>query len=120
MCGSDGLDEITLTGATHCCEIKEGKLTSFEITPEQFGLKRCKPEELTGGTPEDNARITREILSGAEQGAKRDVILLNAGIAIYLGTPGITMEEGVKRAAEYIDSGKALEKLEEFIAASNA
>lgn len=120
VCGSDGLDEITLTGATHCCEIRDGKLKSFDITPEQFGLKCCKAEELTGGTPEDNARITREILSGTEQGAKRDVILLNAGIAIYIGTPGITMEEGVKRAAECIDSGKALEKLEQFVAASNA
>lgn len=119
VCGSDGLDEITLTGPTHCCEIKDGTLTSFDIEPEQFGLKTCKLEELVGGTPEENARITREILSGTERGAKRDVILLNAGIAIYIGKPGITMQEGVKEAEAVIDSGKALEKLDEFVAASN-
>lgn len=118
VCGSDGLDEITLTGPTHCCEIREGKLTSFDITPEQFGLKPCQKEELVGGTPEENARITRDILSGKETGAKRDIVLLNAGVAIYLGTPGITMEEGVRKAAEVIDSGKALAKMEEFIKAS--
>lgn len=118
VCGSDGLDEITLTGPTHCCEIREGKLTSFDITPEQFGLKPCQKEELVGGTPEENAQITRDILSGKETGAKRDIVLLNAGVAIYLGTPGIIMEEGVRKAAEVIDSGKALAKMEEFIKAS--
>lgn len=118
VCGSDGLDEITLTGPTHCCEIREGKFTSFDITPEQFGLKPCQKEELVGGTPEENARITRDILSGKETGAKRDIVLINAGVAIYLGTPGITMEEGVRKAAEVIDSGKALAKMEEFIKAS--
>ncbi len=120
VCGEDGLDEITLTGATHCCEISEEGLTSFDITPEQFGMKRCRPEELTGGTPEENARITRDILSGKETGAKRDIILLNAGIAIYLGKPGITMQEGIRQAAEMIDSGKALAKLEEFVAATES
>lgn len=120
VCGGDGLDEITLTGPTHCCEIKDGTFTSFDITPEQFGLKPCKLEELVGGTPDDNAKITRDILSGKERGAKRDVILLNAGIAIYIGKPGITMEEGIKEAAEQIDSGKALAKLDEFVAATKA
>lgn len=119
VCGSDGLDEITLTGATHCCEIKDGTMTSFDITPEQFGLKTCKPEDLVGGTPEENAQITRDILSGKETGAKRDVILLNAGIAIYLGKSGITMEDGIREAAEMIDSKKALDKLEQFVAATN-
>lgn len=120
VCGGDGLDEITLTGPTHCCEINDGTFTSFDITPEQFGLKPCRLEELVGGTPEDNARITRDILSGKERGAKRDIILLNAGIAIYIGKPGITMEEGIKEAAEQIDSGKALAKLDEFVAATKA
>lgn len=119
VCGSDGLDEITLTGATHCCEISEEGLKSFDITPEQFGLKQCQPEELVGGTPQENAQITRDILSGKETGAKRDIILMNAGIAIYLGKPGITMQEGIDMAAEMIDSGKALAKLEEFVAATN-
>ena len=120
VCGNDGLDEITLTGSTHCCEIRDGGLTSFDITPEQFGFETCDLEELIGGTPQENAQITRDILSGKETGAKRNVILMNAGIAIYLGKEGITMEEGVAIAKEMIDSGKALEKLEEFVKETNA
>ena len=120
VCGNDGLDEITLTGPTHCCEIRDGGLTSFDITPEQFGFETCDLKELIGGTPQENAQITRDILSGKETGAKRNVILMNAGIAIYLGKEGITMEEGVAIAKEMIDSGKALEKLEEFVKETNA
>ena len=120
VCGNGGLDEITLTGPTHCCEIRDGGLTSFDITPEQFGFETCDLEELIGGTPQENAQITRDILSGKENGAKRNVILMNAGIAIYLGKEGITMEEGVALAKEMIDSGKALEKLEEFVKETNA
>ena len=120
VCGNDGLDEITLTGPTHCCEIRDGGLTSFDITPEQFGFETCDLEELIGGTPQENAQITRDILSGKETGAKRNVILMNAGIAIYLGKEGITMEEGVALAKEMIDSGKALEKMEEFVKETNA
>ena len=120
VCGNDGLDEITLTGPTHCCEIRDGGLTSFDITPEQFGFETCDLKKLIGGTPQENAQITRDILSGKETGAKRNVILMNAGIAIYLGKEGITMEEGVAIAKEMIDSGKALEKLEEFIKETNA
>ena len=108
VCGSDGLDEITVTGPTHCCEIKDGKLTSFEITPEQ----------LVGGTPEENAQITKDILSGTLKGAKRDVVLMNAGIGIYLGSENLTMEEGIKKAEELINSGKAYEKMEEFVKAT--
>lgn len=120
VCGNDGLDEITLTGPTHCCEIRDGGLTSFDITPEQFGFETCDLKKLIGGTPQENAQITRDILSGKETGAKRNVILMNAGIAIYLGKEGITMEEGVAIAKKMIDSGKALEKLEEFIKETNA
>lgn len=119
VCGSDGLDEITLTGPTHCCEIREGTFRSYDITPEQFGMKRCAPEELVGGTPEENAKITRDILSGRETGPKRDIIVLNAGAAIYLGKLGITLEDGVEEAARILASGKAFEKLEEFVAATN-
>ncbi len=81
-------------------------------------MKLCQKEELVGGTPEENAQITRDILSGKETGAKRDIVLLNAGVAIYLGTSGISMEEGVRKAAEVIDGGMALAKMEEFIRAS--
>lgn len=118
VCGSDGLDEVTLNGPTHCCEIRNGKLTSFEITPEQFGMKRCKGEELVGGTPEENAQITRDILSGKETGAKRDIVILNAGIGIYIGKDNLTMEEGIKEAAELIESKKAYKKLQEFVEAA--
>lgn len=119
VCGSDGLDEITMTGPTHCCEIREGTFRSYDITPEQFGFKRCSLDELVGGTPEENAQITRDILSGKETGAKRDIVVMNAGAAIYLGKLGITLEDAVKEAAQILESGKALAKLEEFVAATN-
>ena len=118
VCGSDGLDEITVTGPTYCCEIKDGKLTSYEITPEQFGLSTYPLAELVGGTPEENAQITKDILSGTLKGAKRDVVLMNAGIGIYLGSENLTMEEGIKKAEELINSGEAYEKMEEFVKAT--
>ena len=114
VCGEDGLDEITLTGETEVHEIRFGEITSHTITPEQFGLKRCPLSELVGGTPEENAQITLDILSGKEQGAKRDVVLMNAGMSLYLGIDGISLADGVKMAAELIDSGKAMEKFQEF------
>lgn len=120
VCGSDGLDEITVTGPTHCCEIRDGKLTSFDITPEQFGLKSYPLEEIIGGNPEDNARITKDILAGKEKGAKRDTVILNAGMGIYLGLDDCSMEAAVKRAEELLDSGKAYEKMEAFVKATQA
>ena len=114
VCGADGLDEITLTGATKVYEIRNGEITSYSITPEQFGLKSCPLEELIGGTPEENAQITLDILTGKETGAKRDVVLMNAGMSLYLGIDGITLEDGIKKAKELIESGKAYEKYEEF------
>lgn len=118
VCGCDGVDEITVTGPTHCCEIRDGKLRSFDITPEQFGLKTYPLEDLVGGTPDENAQITRDILSGKERGAKRDVILMNAGVGIFIGTDNISMEDSIRRAAEMIDSGKAYEKMEQFVKAT--
>ena len=114
VCGADGLDEITLTGATKVYEIRNGEITSYSITPEQFGLRSCPLEELIGGTPEENAQITLDILTGKETGAKRDVVLMNAGMSLYLGIDGITLEDGIKKAKELIESGKAYEKYEEF------
>lgn len=119
VCGSDGLDEITVTGPTHCCEIREGKLISFDIAPEQFGLKTYNKNEILGGTPEENAQITKDILSGRMQGAKRDIVLMNAGLAIYIGRDDISMEEAVELAADVIDSGKAYAKMEQFVKATN-
>ena len=115
VCGSDGLDEITVTGETIVCEIRFGETKTYTISPEQFGIKRCELSELIGGTPVENAQITREILTGKERGAKRNAVLLNAGMSLYLGIDGITLEEGVKMAADLIDSKKALAKLEEFV-----
>lgn len=114
VCGEDGLDEITLTGETQVHEIRFGEITSYSITPEQFGLKRCPLEELIGGSPEENAGITLDILSGRERGAKRDVVLLNAGMSLYLGIDGITLAEGIRMAGELIDSQAAMKKYEEF------
>lgn len=116
--GQDGLDEISVSAPTTVCEIRDGDFRSYVITPEQFGLKRYIKEELEGGSPEENARITREILDGAA-GAKRDAVLMNAGAALYVAgaVPGI--EEGTRLAAEMIDTGKAKERLDQFVRESN-
>ncbi len=110
----NGLDEITLAGPTKVYEINHGDLKEYEITPEQFGFKTCELKELIGGTPEENAKITRDILSGTEKGPKRQVVQMNAGMSLYLAGKADTLEEGVKLAGDLIDSGKALEKLEAF------
>ncbi len=117
VCGSDGLDEITVTGPTHCCEIRGKELRSFDITPEQFGLKTYPLGEVLGGTPQENAQITKDILSGKEQGAKRDIVLMNAGMGIYLGRDDISMENAISLAAQTIDSQKAYQKMQEFVRA---
>lgn len=114
VCGEDGLDEITLTGETQVHEIRFGEITSYTITPEQFGLARCPLDQLIGGTPEENAQITLDILYGRETGPKRDVILMNAGMSLYLGIDGITLADGIEMAKDLLESGKAKEKYEEF------
>lgn len=116
--GQDCLDEISMSAPTTVCEFHDGKRQSYVIQPEDFGFERCSKEDLLGGTPEENAEITRSILSG-EQGPRRNAVLLNAGAALYMAGKYNTMEEGVKAAGELIDSGKAMAKLEEFIQRSN-
>ena len=113
--GQDKLDEISMSAPTSVCEIRDGWFQSYEITPEQFGYTRCTKEELTGGTPEENAEITRKILSGEDRGAKRCAVCLNAGAAIYIARKAATMEEGVRMAERLIDEGAAAGKLEQFI-----
>ena len=113
--GQDKLDEISMSAPTSVCEIRDGWFQSYEITPEQFGYTRCMKEELTGGTPEENAEITRKILSGEDRGAKRCAVCLNAGAAIYIAGKAATMEEGVRMAERLIDEGAAAGKLEQFI-----
>jgi anthranilate phosphoribosyltransferase len=116
--GQDKIDEISLSAPTTVCEFDNGQSRTYVITPEQFGLASCRKSELVGGTPEENAAITRAILNG-ERGAKRNAVLMNAGAALYIGKKAETMKDGLKLAAELIDSKKALEKLNMFIEASN-
>ena len=117
--GQDKLDEISMSSATSVCEIKDGTLKSFEITPEQFGYTRCDKEALVGGTPAENAQITKAIVNGTEKGPKRQAVCLNAGAALYIAGKAETIEAGVKLAENLIDSGAAAAKLEEFIRLSN-
>ena len=117
--GQDSLDEISMSAPTSVCEIKDGKFTSYVLTPEQFGYERCTKEELQGGTPQENAEITKAILEGKETGAKRHAVCLNAGAALYIAGKAASIEAGVKMAEQLIDSGAALKKLEEFIQKSN-
>jgi anthranilate phosphoribosyltransferase len=117
--GQDGLDEISLSSPTSVCELQDCFIKSYVIEPEQFGFKRCKKEELVGGTPEENAKITRDVLSGAK-GPKRDAVLLNSAAAIHIAKPEISIEDGIVIAAETIDSGKAKTQLERFIELSQA
>ena len=117
--GQDSLDEISMCAPTSVCEIRDGKFTSYEITPEQFGYERCEKGALTGGTPAENAEITKTILKGEEKGPKRQAVCLNAGAALYIAGKATSIEEGVKLAESLIDSGAALKKLEEFVEETN-
>lgn len=117
--GTDRLDEISASAPTAVCEIRDGKTNLYEITPEQFGYTRCQKSDLLGGTPEENAQITRNILSGQDKGPKRQAVCLNAGAALYAAGSAETMEAGVRLAEYLIDSGKAMEKLQQFVEASN-
>lgn len=117
--GQDKLDEISMSAPTSVCEIRDGWFQSYELKPEQFGYERCAKEELQGGTPEENAAITRDILQGKERGPKRQAVCLNAGASLYITGRTETIEEGVRLAEELIDSGAAMKKLEEFIRESN-
>ena len=114
--GDDGLDEISISSTTSVCEINGDEIKEYTIDPEELGLTLAKKEDIVGGTADENAIITKDILTGKEQGAKRDIVLLNAGAALYTIGKAETIKDGVKLAAEMIDSGKANEKLEQFIA----
>ena len=116
--GTDRLDEISMSSPTKICEIRDGWFRSYTIAPEDFGFERCRKEDLKGGTPLDNAGITRDILSGAK-GPKRNAVLMNAGAALYIGGKADSMAEGIRLAEELIDSGKAMETLEKLIEVSN-
>lgn len=116
--GQDRLDEISISAPTSVCEIRDGAMKSYVLTPEEFGMSRCSKEELEGGTPEENAVIALNILKG-EKGPKRDAVLLNSGAALYIAKKAASIEEGINIAGEIIDSGAALKQLEKFIQLSN-
>ena len=116
--GQDKLDEISMSAPTTVCEIRDGWYRTSVIKPEDFGFTRCSREELRGGTPEENAIITRDILNGAP-GPKRQAVLLNAGAALYIAGKAENMKDGTVLAAELIDSGKVQTTLQRFIEVSN-
>jgi anthranilate phosphoribosyltransferase len=116
--GMDKLDEISLSAPTKICEIKDGWFKTRVVEPEDFGFEKCTKDDLKGGEPKENAEITIGILKG-EKGHKRNTVLMNAGAALYIGGKADTFEDGVKLAAEIIDSGKAYETLQKFIEVSN-
>ena len=116
--GQDKLDEISLSSPTTICEFKDGWMKNYVIKPEDFGFETCKKEDLVGGTPEENAAITLDILKGAK-GHKRNAVLLNAGASLYITGKADTFADGVRLAGEIIDSGKALETLNKIIEVSN-
>lgn len=118
VCGADGLDEATVTGPTHVCEIRFGKLNAYDISPEELGLPRCGPADICGGTPEQNAQITRDILRGQLKGAKRDIVVLNSALSLYLGIDGCSIKDCIQKASDLIDSGMAYAKLNEFVNAA--
>ena len=117
--GMDGLDEISASDKTYVCEFRDGWFKEYEIEPEDFGYKKCDKSELEGGTPEENAEITRNILNGTLRDGKRNAVCLNAGAAIYVAGKADSIAEGIKIAEETIDSGKAIERINDIVAFSN-
>jgi anthranilate phosphoribosyltransferase len=113
--GMDGMDEITVTGKTLIVEVEKENIKEYEISPEDLGLARHAPDGLLGGDAHLNARILRDVLSGEERGAARDIVLLNAAAAVYVSGKVQTLEEGLRLAEESIGSGAAIGSLEDFV-----
>ena len=117
--GEDGLDEITITGKTHVCELKVGLIKRYTVCPEDFGIARAEAGSIKGGCAADNAAISRSVLAG-ERGPRRDIVLLNAAAALVAGDKVASMVEGVALARQVLDSGKAMDKLERLISFSRS
>lgn len=117
--GTDKLDELSLSAPTVVCEIKDGFYNTYKLEASEVGLHSCTKEDLVGGTPEENAAITTAILKGEDKGPKREAVLYNAGMALYIAGKADTVADGVKLAAETIDSGKAYETLQKYVEVSN-
>lgn len=118
--GMDKLDEISISAPTLVCEIRDGFYRTSTITPEQFGFQRASKEDIVGGTPVENAQLTKDILANKIQGPKRDIVCMNAGLGFYIYGKAASMEEGVKLADQIITEKKGLETLEKLIEVSNA
>ena len=117
--GMDGMDEVTVTAPTKVCEINNGKFRTYQINTEQFGMPTYSTEALAGGDGKENAEITKQILKSEIKGAKRDIVLLNSALGICAGGKAESIAEGIRLAESLIDSGKAYEKLEQFVKATN-
>ena len=117
--GSDGLDEVTITGETRVAELKDGIVRTYNIHPKDYVGKTYPLDDIRGGDPTVNAQITRDVLSG-KPGACRDVVLMNAALAIVAGEKAADIKEGVRLAADCIDSGAAVKKLQALIEMSNS
>ena len=117
--GREKLDELSTAGETAVCEFNNGEYSSYVLTPEQFGLTRSTKQDLEGGTPEENAAITRDILSGKDRGPKFETVLMNAGAALYIAGKATDIADGIGKARELIDNGEALKAMERFVDLSN-
>ena len=117
--GRERLDELSTAGETAVCEFNNGEYNSYVLTPEQFGLTRSTKQDLEGGTPEENAKITRDILSGKDRGPKFETVLMNAGAALYIAGKATDIADGIGKARELIDNGEALKAMERFVDLSN-
>jgi len=117
--GLEGLDEISLCGPTKVAELRGGEVKEYMVEPEQFGFTSCRLEELHGGNPDESAAIVRGVLE-SKKGPARDVVLLNSGAALYISGTARTIQDGIRLAAESIDSGKARRKLAELVEMTNA
>ena len=117
--GREKLDELSTAGETAVCEFNNGEYSSYVLTPEQFGLTRSTKKDLEGGTPEENAAITRDILSGKDKGPKFETVLMNAGAALYISGKATDIADGIGKARELIDNGEALKAMERFVDLSN-
>ena len=117
--GREKLDELSTAGETAVCEFNNGEYNSYVLTPEQFGLTRSTKKDLEGGTPEESAKITRDILSGKDRGPKFETVLMNAGAALYIAGKATDIADGIGKARELIDNGEALKAMERFVDLSN-
>ena len=118
--GAPGMDEVSPSGITTIAELRDGTVVEFDLDPEELGVPLCPTEALAGGTPEENARIIEEVLSGEERGGRRSAVVLNAAAALYVGGVADDLRQGVVLAAEVIDSGAAVRTLDSLIRESRA